>query len=197
MKRIFRLFSAFALVLGLSACTVPTDSYVGVVRDAVAKTVFSAAGELSAGCIGVYLVCLQPLYESSFQVPETTETADVCRDFVSLGKELGAVAYATYGYSAYKLPKDLSEVADLCIQAVDARLTQSDGSVFYQGVVLFDDGKADSWGKVYSLGRGNSVSPDQIQLVISFSRDLNRVGWIDYGTERPKVLTQEGLDAEN
>ncbi|CAB4628619.1 unannotated protein [freshwater metagenome] len=196
MKRIVSLFSALALLFGLTGCTVPTDPYVATVKSVVAKTVFTPTGDMASGCIGMYLLCSQPLYEPSFQASSSTETAAVCRDFVALGKELGSVAYSTYGYSAYKLPQNTAEVTDLCGQALGVKLTGSDGSNFYQGVVLYDDGKADGWGKIYALSRGNSVNPDDFQLVISFSRDLNRVGWIDYGTEKPKALTQKDLDSQ-
>ena len=195
MKRFISLFSAFALLFGLTGCTVPTDPYVATVTSAVAKTVFIPTGDMASGCIGVYLLCSQPLYEPSFKVPSSTETAAVCRDFVALGKKLGSVAYSTYGYSAYKLQQNTAEVTDPCAEALGVKLTGSDGSPFYQGVVLYDDGKTDGWGKVYVLSRGNSVNPVDFQLVISFSRDLNRVGWIDYGTEKPKVLTQNDLDS--
>jgi hypothetical protein len=116
---------------------------------------------------------------------------------VALGQRLGAVAYASSGYPAYKLPNETSELEDFCGQSLSTELKAGDGSEFYQGVIMFDDGQKDGWGKVYSLSRGNSVNAEDFVMVISFSKDHNRVGWIDYGTEKPKVLTQEELDLRN
>lgn len=196
MKRIISLFSALTLLFGLTGCTVPTDPYVAAVTSKVAKTVFTPTGEMASGCIGIYLLCTKPTYEPSFKAPSSADIALVCRDFVSLGNDLGSVAYSTSRDLAYKLPQNTAEVTDLCVQALGLKLTATDGSSFYQGVVLYDDGLADGWGKVYALNRGNSVNPDDFQLLISVSRDLDRVGWIDYGTEKPKVTTQKDLDSE-
>jgi hypothetical protein len=194
MKRIARLFSALALLPLLTGCTVPTDAYLDKVKTEVSKTAFRPTGEMASGCLGFYLLCTQPLYEPSFTASSATNVTELCKEFAALGHRLGAVAYASSGYPAYKLPKNPSEFENFCSQALSTELKAGDGSQFYQGVVLFDDGENDGWGKVYSLARGNSVNPKDFFLVISFSKDRSRVGWIDYGTEKPKVLTQEELD---
>jgi hypothetical protein len=158
---------------------------------------FAKSQPRASGCIGVYLFCTEPLYEPEFSASSNSDTGQVCRDFVALGQRLGAVAYASSGYPAYKLPNETSELEDFCGQSLSTELKAGDGSEFYQGVIMFDDGQKDGWGKVYSLSRGNSVNAEDFVMVISFSKDHNRVGWIDYGTEKPKVLTQEELDLRN
>ena len=192
--RIYKLLMIGAAMLTLAGCTVATDPYVQVVKDAVSETVFTPTGEMYSGCIGMYLVCSQPIYGPSFSAPLTTDVRVVCSDFVRLATKLGAVAYETIGASAFGLPEDKSEVIDLCITGLGNPLQNADGLPLYQGLNLFDDGKKDSFGKVYSLSRGASKFGESFNLEISLSKDLNRVGYITYANEKPKLLTQADLD---
>lgn len=194
MKRVVSLISTFLLLLAITGCTVPTDPYVDGVNKAVSQTLFEATGEMASGCIGIYLVCSQPTYEPSYTAPASARAERVCSDLSTLGQKLGAVAYSSFGSQAYPLQKSMAEFVEFCSQSLSTKLKAGDGSPFYQGVVLYDDGLKDGWGKVYSLSKGNSVNPEDYFLVISFSKDLDRVGWIDYQPQKPKVLTQEELD---
>ena len=180
LPRLRGTLMAALLLLGVTGCTGPQDPFVDQIKSAVAETSFAPTGQMPNGCIGVFLICTEPLYEPSFSAPASTEPAKICQDLFSLGVRLGAVAYSTYGNGAYKLPAEPQEINTFCIAALANKLRAADGSTFYQGIVLYDDGKKDGWGKVYALNRGGS--DNDFQLVISVSKDLNRVGWITYAS---------------
>ena len=195
MKRVIAA-AALALVV-LTGCTVPTDPFVGQVKEVVAETSFEDTQQMASGCIGVYLLCAQPMYEPVFFAAESVAVEEVCNDAIAVAKKLGVVAYAVSGYGAYAIEKSGTDVFDLCTGGLGIPLTNTDGSEFYQGIVLFDDGKQDGFGKVYSLSRGPTEFGEGYFLIISFSKDSNRVGYISYGSEKPKLITQEELDSLN
>jgi hypothetical protein len=188
--------AAVALVM-LTGCTVPTDPFVGKVKAVVSGTSFEDTEQMASGCIGVYLLCTQPMYEPVFFASEKIAVQEVCADAIAIAKKLGVVAYAVSGYDAYEFPKSGTDVLELCTAGLGSPLINTDGSEFYQGIVLSDDGKVDGFGKVYSLSRGPSEFGEGYLLIISFSKDSNRVGYISYGTEKPELLTQEKLDSLN
>ena len=185
---------AVGALLLITGCTAPTDPFVSVVKEAVAKTSFEDTNQMASGCIGMYLYCSQPMYEPVFFASETQSVEKVCGDFIKVAKEIGVVAYAVQGSGAYKFPNTETDVLDLCTGGLGAPLKNTDGSELYQGTVLFDDGAKDGFGKVYNLSRGSSEFGDGYLLIISFSKDSNRIGYISYGTEKPKLMTQEDLD---
>lgn len=197
MQTSFKVIALAAGALILAGCTAPTDPFVSVVKETVAKTSFEDTKQMASGCIGVYLYCAQPMYEPVFFAPETEPVEKVCSDFIAVAKELGVVAYAVSGYDAYGFPEEDTDVLDLCKGGLGAALKNTDGSEFYQSPVLFDDGAKDGFGKVYSLTRGPSEFGVGYVLIISFSKDLNRVGYVSYGSEKPKLLTQSDLDSSN
>lgn len=192
-----RFLLTAGLVITLSGCTVPTDPFVSEVQEAVTDTSFEDTNQMASGCIGVYLYCAQPMYEPVFFVPETEPVEEVCSNFIAIAKELGVVAYAVSGSDAFGFPASGTDVLDLCTGGLGKPLINTDGSEFYQSPVLFDDGVKDGFGKVYSLTRGSSEFGDGYVLIISFSKDLNRVGHVIYGSEKPKLLTQSDLDSSN
>lgn len=185
------------LSAALTACTAPQDPYVDTVIETVEQTVFEATGTMASGCVGVNLFCMQPMYEPAFFAPATTDVNLVCNDLLAIASNLGVVAYGLSGYSANKIDNSNTDVLDLCITGLGTPLKNVDGTDLYQGLVLYDDGTKDSFGKAYSISRGPSEFGDGYVLIISFSKDLNRVGWINYGTQKPKLLTQADLDAQN
>ena len=197
MQRIFKAIALAAGALILAGCTAPTDPFVTVVKETVAKTSFEDTNQMASGCIGVYLYCAQPMYEPVFFAPETEPVEKVCSDFIGVAKELGVVAYAVSGYDAYGFPDEDTDVLDLCKGGLGSALKNTDGSVFYQSPVLFDDGAKDGFGKVYSMSRGPSEFGDGYVLIISFSKDSSRIGYITYGSQKPELLTQEKLDSLN
>ena len=140
------------------------------------------------------------MYDLTFAAPAKTDEKLACGEFVDLGRALGAVAYSTNNGTgnATKLSNDNAAAVEMCVTGLSEPLKNFDGSLIYQGLSLYDDGAKDGIGKFYSLGRGQS-SPDdkKFLLTISFSKDLNRVGWIDYGDGNPRLMTQEELDAGN
>lgn len=197
MQRIFKAIALAAGALILAGCTAPTDPFVSVVKDTVAKTSFEETNQMAGGCIGVYLYCAQPMYEPVFFAPETEPVEKVCSDFIAVAKELGVVAYTVSGYDAFGFPEAGNDVLNLCTGGLGKPLINTDGSEFYQGTVLFDDGAKDGFGKVYSLNRGPSEFGDGYLLIISFSKDSSRIGYITYGTQKPELMTQEKLDSLN
>lgn len=198
--RNFVKFSGIAgLSLALSACSTSPDPFLNEVTAAVSGTVFSEPVASSYGCIQLSgIFCREPMHDLVFAAPAETNTKFACTEFVALATKLGAIAYSTNDGvgDAAELPSDNSEVIDLCTQGLDSPLENWDGSVFYQGLALQDDGAHDAIGKYYSLGRGvESVGDKRFNLTITFSRDLNRIGPINYGTKKPALMTQAELDS--
>jgi hypothetical protein len=192
-----KLVGSFSAVLLLAGCSAPTDSFVQVVEDAVTETSFQATGQMASGCIGVYLYCAQPMYEPIFYAPESVEPAVACTDLISITDRLGLKAYATTGSMAWAVPEDNAELLKFCSEALGRSLTNTDGSMIYNGLAFYDDGSSDGFGKIYSINRGPTEFGDGYTLIISFSRDLGRIGPIPYGSEKPKLMTQADLDKAN
>lgn len=192
-----QILLAAGLVIAMSGCTAPTDPYVEVVKSTVGETSFEDTNQMASGCLGVYLFCVQPMYEPIFFAPETESAEIVCSDFIAVAKKLGVVAYALPDYDAYEFPESVTEVLDLCTAGLGSPLKNEDGSDLYQGLMLLDDGVKDGFGKFYSLNRGPSEFGMGYTLIISFSKDLSRVGYIIYSSDKPKLLTQADLDLAN
>lgn len=189
------------LTLSLSSCTPGPDPFLESVTTKVAETVFKEEIDNSSGCIqlsGVF--CQQPMYTLVFAAPADTDAELACKEFVNLATKLGAVAYSTNDGvgNAAKLLDNKTEVIQLCAAGLAEPLTNFDESSLYQGLQMHDDGQNDKIGKFYSLSRGVEYLDDtRFNLTISFSKDLNRVGFISYGPQKPKLLTQDDLDAAN
>lgn len=192
-------FSGLAgLSLTLSACSTYPDPFLNEVTSAVAETVFSEQVASSYGCIQLSgIFCREPMHDVVFAAPAETDEEFACTEFVALATKLGAIAYSTNDGvgDAAVLPTNKGEVIDLCAAGLDSPLKNWDGSVFYQSLALQDDGSQDGIGKYYSLGRGvEFVGDNRFNLTITFSRDLNRIGPINYGTKKPSLMTQAQLD---
>ena len=198
--RNFAKFSGIAgLALSLSACSTSPDPFLNEVTAVVSGSVFSEPVASSYGCIQLSgIFCRAPMHDLVFVAPAETDAEFACTQFVTFATKLGAIAYSTndgVGDSA-ELPTDKTEVINLCANGLASPLKNWDGSVLYQGLALQDDGAQDAIGKYYSLGRGlESVGDKRFNLTISFSRDLNRIGPINYGTKKPALMTQSELDA--
>lgn len=186
-----------AAIFSLTACTAPQDPFVETVNATVEQTVFNATGQMASGCVGVNLFCLQPMYEPLYFAPAKTDVNLVCKDFLAIASKLGVTAYSVPDFNPYKFTLPNKEVEELCVAALGTALKGADGTDFYQGLSLYDDGAKDSFGKVYSLERRESEFGDGFMLTISFSKDLTRTGVFGYGSEKPKLITQADLDSRN
>lgn len=184
-------------LLALSGCTAPTDPFVEVVKATAVDAGFTDSGQMASGCVGMYLVCAQPMYEPIFFMPESVGAETACAALFETANKLGAVAYSVLGSPAAKLQGAESEAAKLCTDGLGAPLINSDGSWFYQGINLYDDGAMDSFGKVYAFNRSDSEFGKTFSLIVSFSRDLGRTGPVPFGSEKPKLMTQSDLDVSN
>jgi hypothetical protein len=184
------LFSAVTL----TGCTAPTDPFVEDVKASAVDAGFTDSGQMASGCIGMYLICAQPMYEPVFYMPESVGAETACAALFETANKLGAVGYSVFGSPAAKLQGAESDAAKLCTDGLGIPLINTDGSEFYQGINLYDDGAADSFGKVYAFNRGDSEFGKAFTLIISFSKDLGRTGPVPFGSEKPKLLTQEDLD---
>lgn len=197
MRGLAKLAIVAALSITFSGCTAPTDPYVATVTQTVEKTVFKPTGQMASGCVGVNLFCLEPMYEPIFFAASTTDVNLVCNDLLGIAAELGVVAYGLTGYGAYEFPNPNTEVLETCKTGLGTPLKNFDGTDLFQGLALYDDGAKDSFGKSYSISRGPSEFGDGFVLIISFSKDLGRIGPVQYGTDKPQLLTQADLDAQN
>lgn len=199
IKNLVKFLGVAGLTLSLSACSTSPDPFLKEVTAAVSGSVFSEPVASSYGCIQLSgIFCREPMHDLVFEAPADTDTEFACSEFVALATKLGAIAYSTNDGvgDAAELPSDKSEVIDLCAQGLDSPLKNWDGSVFYQVIALQDDGAQDAIGKYYSLRRVvELVGEKKFNLTITFSRDLNRIGPINYGTKKPALMTQAELDA--
>lgn len=183
--------------LALTGCTAPADPFVEVVRTAATDAGFTDSGRMASGCVGFTLFCLQPMYEPIFYIPESAGSEKACAALFEVSNKLGALAYSVTGDSVARIKPGSNAPKELCVEGLGKPLINSDGSEFYQGIVLYDDGAKDSFGKVYNFIRGDSEYGQVFQLIISFSKDQGRIGAIVYGSEIPKLMTQAELDAAN
>lgn len=183
--------------LALTGCTAPADPFVEVVRTAATDAGFTDSGRMASGCVGFTLFCLQPMYEPIFYIPESAGSEKACAALFEVSNKLGALAYSVTGDSVARIKPGSNAPKELCVEGLGKPLINSDGSEFYQGIVLYDDGAKDSFGKVYNFIRGDSEFGKVFQLIVSFSKDQGRIGPITYGSEMPKLLTQAELDAAN
>ena len=202
IRNLLKVVGVAALALPLlSSCSTAPDPFLEKINAAVAETVFKEPIASSWGCIQLTgIFCPQPMHDVVFAAPADLDTKLVCTEFFDLAKGFGAVAYSLNNGTgnAAKLPAEKDEVIELCAVGLAKPLKDFDGSEIYQGLALYDDGAKDQIGKNFSLGRGvESVGDKRFNLTISFSKDLNRVGPITYGTEKPKLRTQPELDSGN
>lgn len=186
-----------AATLLLVGCTVPTDSYVSELEQTVVEsTSLEPTGELTSGCVGFYLICTQPSYGMFFFAPANSDVGVFCTESVAVIRKLGAVAYSAMGGDAYRLPADSAEIIEMCSDGLAKPLEDTYGPL-YQGISFYDDGAKDQIGKYYGLAFRDDLEPKGFYLEVSFSRDLGRVGYVIYGNEKPKLMTQEDLDSAN
>jgi hypothetical protein len=137
------------------------------------------------------------MYEPIFYMPESAGSEKACAALFDTSNKLGALAYSVMGASAARIETGSNAAKELCVAGLGKPLKNSDGTEFYQGIVLYDDGAKDSFGKVYNFIRGDSEFGKVFQLIISFSKDQARIGPISYGNQIPKLMTQAELDAAN
>ena len=171
-------------VLSLTSCTPASNPAV----DAILSTDLSPLeliNEVKGHCYPMELFCSNPLFEPVFSAPASATPEVVCDVVIDLQQRIGLVAYAVEGYSA----ANVSSVGDLkafCTEGLSNPWPVGDGTIYYEGTVLYDDGSQDGIGKVTVIQRRED---DRYVVVFSSGRDLHGPGNIPYG-EDPKHRTK-------
>ncbi|MFM2023924.1 MAG: hypothetical protein RIR89_1316 [Actinomycetota bacterium] len=160
---------------GLVGCTPTTDPVVEKILAADLGQLTAVSDEVKGYCYPTELFCSNPIFEPAFSAPAEADPAGICNAVIDLQIEIGLVAYSTEGELANKVTNP-DEVRDQCTTGLSQALEAEDGSTYYQGTVLFDDGATDGVGKVTVISR----TEDGYFVVFSVSRNLDRVGWISY-----------------
>ena len=171
-----RLSVAGLACLLLTGCTPTSDPVVDTIRQADLGDLQSSSQEVKGYCYPTEFFCSKPLFEPAFAAPASSEPGAICNSVIDLQLKIGFVAYSLEGDGALAL-NDTDQVRALCKQALEQQLEAEDGSAYYRGIVLYDDGSKDGVGKVTVVHRENDGS---YFVVFSVSRNLDRVGWISY-----------------
>ena len=173
--------SSLAVLIMATGCTPNSDPLVERVIGANLGSLTIIDQDVQGYCQPMELFCSGPLFEPAFTAPADASPFDVCDAVVALQVELGLVAYAATGAEA-GVADNSQLVTDFCAEGLSQAIQLDDGSMVYEGTTLFDDGSADGMGKVTTISR----EPDGTYYVVfSMSRNLDRVGWISYGTSQP------------
>gem|GEM_PF-2722029 len=172
-------FSIWAVVLPallLTGCTPSSDPVVDEIVAADLGELLPVSDEVKGYCYPTELFCSGPLFEPAFSAQASAEPSEICDSVIDLQLKIGLVAYSVSGEGAYPI-KDPRQVRELCTKGLSQPLQAEDGSTYYLGVVLYDDGARDGVGKVTVIHRETNGS---YFVVFSVSRNLDRVGWISY-----------------
>ena len=178
-KTLASLGAALVFVLPAAGCTPTSDPVVDQVIYADLSPLSIVNKEVKGYCYPTELFCSGPLFEPAFDAPASADPIEICSAVVDLQAKIGLVAYAAAGADAGKVT-DVQIVKDFCVEGLLEPLTNFDGSISYEGTILFDDGASDGVGKVTVISR---EADGKYFVVFSLSRNLDRVGWIPYGTE--------------
>ena len=168
---------AAALILALTGCTPTTIPVVDTILAADLSPLTFI--QESKGCQPMELFCSNPLFEPAFKAPASASPKEVCDKVVDLQARIGIGAYSATGAPAGKV-SDIQEVKDFCAAGLELGGDDGQGSPFYEGTTLYDDGSKDGVGKVTVINRETSG----YTVVFSVSRNLQRAGgWISYGSK--------------
>lgn len=171
--------TAVGLVFSLTSCTPQSDPVLEkVLRGNLGE--LKLANEVKGHCQPMVLFCSQPLFEPAFTASDDKSAEQICDSVVSLQNQIGLVAFSRYGEPATKV-SDLAAVKEFCVSSISIKEKAFDESKFYPGIALFDDGAKDGMGKVTTISR--EVNRGYF-VVFSLSRDLDRIGSIDYGADK-------------
>lgn len=177
-KRFTICVLSFSAVL-LTGCTPTSDPVVDAITTADLGELRMVSDEVKGYCYPTELFCSSPLFEPAFSAPASVEPGEICDSVISLQLSIGFVAFSVAGEGAYPI-EDPEQVRDLCKKGLSQALEAEDGSTYYLGVVLYDDGARDGVGKVTVIHRETDGS---YFVVFSVSRNLDRVGWISYADQ--------------
>lgn len=162
--------------LFLAGCTPASDPVVEQIMAADLGELTAFSNDVKGYCYPTELFCSNPLFEPAFSAPASAEPKRICESVIDLQIEIGFVAYSVEGEPATKVQNPES-VKEQCSTGLSQPLEAEDGSTYYRGTVLYDDGASDGVGKVTVISRREDGS---YLVVFSVSRNLERVGWIPY-----------------
>lgn len=175
-KRKLAVLALFISTLVLSGCTPSSDPVLQQILSADLGELKPVSQEVRGYCYPTELFCPNPLFEPAFHAQSSVEPLEICDSVIDLQLQIGLVAYSFEGELAQKVD-EVQVVRDLCTQGLAEPQEAEDGTAYYQGTVLFDDGTSDGVGKVTVISRREDGS---YFVVFSISRNLDRVGWISY-----------------
>lgn len=190
----FRRFLAVSvsavLSVSLSGCLAPSEPLVDKIFSSQLSPLKIATEKVQPNCASSLLGCSNPLYDISFYSDSSVKPADVCRSVIELQREIGMVAYSVEGAAAGIAPAENQPLIDFCVAGFEPGIKLDDGSMLYQGFVLYDDGAKDGLGKVTVIQRRDDKS---FVVVFSLGRDPSRIGSINFG-EKPRHLTADEIE---
>ena len=167
---------ALALVTLVSGCTPKSDPVVEKIISADLGSL-TLINEIQGHCQPSELFCSNPLFEPAFTAPSEVEPAEVCNSVINLQSEIGLVAYSVEGYSAARVSK-LDDLKKFCTDGLSHPWPVGDGTEYYEGTVLYDDGSKDKIGKVTVIQRR---AKGEYVVVFSVTKNLSRIGGIPFG----------------
>lgn len=167
---------ALLLMATLSGCTPASDPILEKILAANLEPLNLIQDEVRGYCYPTELFCSNPIFEPAYEADPESSPAAICSKVISLQKQIGLLAYSTLGELATKA-SDINEIQDKCRRGFETPLKAEDGSTYYDGLVLFDDGARDDVGKVTVIDRRES---GEYVVVFSISRNLDRVGYINF-----------------
>lgn len=176
LKKLPRAAAGIVLLASVTACTPSSDPVLEKILNADLGALILQQKEVKGYCYPTELFCSEPLFEPVFTAPAETDAKQICEHVVQLQSQLGLKAFSTEGSPAIKV-NDKKLVQKMCTDGLSNLITAQDGSTFYEGMVLFDDGNTDGVGKVTTIHREPNGN---YSTIFSISRNLDRVGWIPY-----------------
>lgn len=197
LKKAFAV-TALLPVLLLTGCTPTPDDepYFDLLDTTALETAgFTQIDEPSTSCGGSNPYCAQPYFEIYYQAPASTTPEEACTAFLATTlKSTTPVGYASSGYPAGPMPSDTAALQEFCVSGLGKPMPQLDGTVFYQGTLIYDDGASDEIAKTFTLSR----EPDGTYTAhLVFSRNFNLVYWTFEKNQIPAHMTLEQVERNN
>lgn len=189
---------AVAPTLLLTGCTPTANSepyFDRIAATALDSAGFTRVGEPIVSCGGNNPFCAQPAFEVYYEAPATLAPQMACTAFLTTTLTVATpTGYASVGAAAGPMPSETEILQNFCTSGLDRSMSNFDGTVFYQGTLLYDDGTADEIIKTFTLGR----EPDgtyRAQLV--FGRNSDLVYWPFEQDKTPTHMTLEEVEQYN
>ena len=171
-----RIAIACVMVLMLTGCTPSSNSAVDKILSADTGPL-TLINEVKGHCYPMELFCSTPLFEPVYSATADTPPGEVCDAVINLQSQIGLVAYSVEGFSAAKV-SDLGELKEFCKEGLSNPWPVGDGTIYYEGTVLYDDGAKDGIGKVTVIQRRED---NRYVVVFSSGRDLGGIENIPFG----------------